>query len=201
ELAGLADRFRELANREHTRCMDRIVDLEKRTTGLFGQQERLFAEINDLNAKIAGAAALANVASDQITELNTQIQNAVAALDQRQQKLKELESWWWVPGYGQYLGTRTLIDGDVATYETLASTLRDAGQRIRDSQAAAAAANASRANLESSRNATLVAFNDLKRMRTDTEGELGELKHSAVVLTDASVLWAKARSLLTITAA
>ena len=200
-LAGLADRFRELANREHTRCMDRITDLEKRTTGLFEQQERLFAEIKDLDGQIAGAAASANVASAQITELNTKIQNTVAALDQRQQKLKELESWWWVPGYGQYLGTRTLIDGDIGTYESLAGTLRDAGERLRDSRAAAAAANALRANLEPSRNATLAAVNDLKRMRTDTEGELGELKHSAVVLTDASVLWAKARTLLTITAA
>ena len=38
-------------------------------------------------------------------------------------------------------------------------------------------------------------------MRADAEGELGDLKHSAVVLTDASVLWAKAGNLLTITAA
>ena len=38
-------------------------------------------------------------------------------------------------------------------------------------------------------------------MRTDTEGELGDLKRSAVVLTDASVLWAKAGNLLTIAAA
>src|SRR5262249_32665790 len=133
--------------------------------------------------------------------LNTKIQSTVAALDQRQQKLKELESWWWVPGYGQHLGIRTLVDGDIETYESLAGTLRDAGQRLRDSQAAAAAANALRANLESSRNATLATLNDLKRMRVDTERELGDLKHSAVVLTDASVLWAKARSLLTITAA
>jgi flagellar biosynthesis chaperone FliJ len=201
KLADLADRFRELANREHVRCMDRITDLERRTTELFQQQEQIFAQITALDVEIASAAASANVANAQIAELNTKIQSTVADLEQREQKLKELQSWWWVPGYGQYLGTRTLIDGDVASYESLAGTLRDAGQRLGDSQAAAAAANALRANLQSSRNATLPALNDLKRMRVDAEGELGELKHSAVVLTDASVLWAKARSLLTITAA
>jgi hypothetical protein len=201
KLAELADRFRELANREHARCMDRIGDLERRTTELSQQQEQIFAQITALDGQIAGAAASANVANAQIAELNTKIQNTVADLEQRQQKLKELEEWWWVPGYGQYVGIRTLVDGDIGTYESLAGTLRDAGTRLRDSQAASEAANALRANLQSSRNTTLATLNDLKRMRVDSEGELGDLKHSAVVLTDASVLWTKARSLLTITAA
>jgi hypothetical protein len=201
KLAGLADRFRELANREHKRCMERIGDLEIRTSDLFQQQEKAFAEIADLEGQIAAAAASANVASAQIAELNANIQGSVAALGQREQKLKELEEWWWVPAYGQYLATRTLVDGDIASYESLAGTLRDAGQRLRDSQAASQAANALLTNLHSSRNAAFATINGLKQMRKDAEGELGDLKQSAVVLTDASVLWAKAGSLLTISAA
>lgn len=201
KLAGLADRFRELANREHARCMERITDLEIRTSDLFQQQKQIFAQITALEVEIANAAGSAGVAGAQIAELNAKIQSTVAAFDQRERKLKELQSWWWVPAYGQYLATRTLVDGDIASYESLASTLRDAGQRLRDSQAASQVANDLLTNLHSSRNAMLASINGLKKMRTDSEGELGDLKHSAVVLTDASVLWAKAGSLLTITAA
>jgi hypothetical protein len=201
KLAGLAERFRELANREHARCMERILDLERRTSDLFQQQEQIFAQITALDAQIANAAGSADVAGAQIAELNAKIQGSVAAFDQREQKLKELESWWWVPAYGQYLATRTLVDGDIASYQSLAGTLRDAGQRLRDSHAASQAANTLRGQLQSSRNPMVATINGLKQMRTDSEGELGDLKHSAVVLTDASVLWAKAGSLLTISAA
>lgn len=201
KLAGLAERFRELANREHARCMERITDLERRTSDLFQQQEQIFAQIADLDGQIASAAGSAGVASAQIAELNAKIQGSVAALDQLEQKLKELKSWYWVPGYGPYLATRTLVDGDAASYASLAAILRDAGGRLRDSQAASQAANTLRTQLQSSRNATLATINGLKQMRMDTEKELGELKQSAVVLTDAAVLWAKAGNVLTITAA
>ena len=106
-----------------------------------------------------------------------------------------------MPGYGQYVSIRTLVDGDIGSYNGLVATLNDSDQRLRQSQAASQAANALRETLQSSRNATTATISGLKKMRTDTEGELGDLKRSAVVLTDASVLWAKAGNLLTIAAA
>jgi hypothetical protein len=201
KLAGLADQFRELANREHARCMERITDLEVRTSDLFQQQEQIFGQIADLDAQIAAAAGSAQASNAQIAELNIKIQNSVADLQQREQKLKELQSWWWAPGYGQYVSIRTLVDGDIGSYNSLVATLHDANQRLRQSQSASQAANALRENLQSSRNATAATISGLKKMRTDTEGELGDLKRSAVVLTDASILWAKAGNLVTITAA
>jgi hypothetical protein len=201
KLGSLAERFRELANSEHARCMQRIADLEIRTSDLFQQQEQVFRQIADLDVDIAAAAGSAQLAGTQITELNNKIQSSATALQQREQKLKELQSWWWVPGYGQSLAVRTLVDGDIESYKSLVATLRDAGSRLSESQAASQSANTLRANLQSSRNATAATIGGLKKMRADAEGELGDLKHSAVVLTDASVLWAKAGSLLTITAA
>jgi flagellar biosynthesis chaperone FliJ len=201
KLAGLADQFRERANREHARCMERILDLENRTSDLFQQQEQIFGQIADLDTQIAAAAGSAQVANTQITDLNNKIQSSVAELQQREQKLKELQEWWWVPGYGQYVSIRTLVDGDIGSYNSLVTTLNDANQRLRQSQAASQAANALRENLQSSRNATAATISGLKKMRTDTEAELGDLKRSAVVLTDANILWTKAGNLLTITAA
>lgn len=72
-LAGVADQFRELANREHARCMERITDLEVRTSDLFQQQEQIFEQIADLDTQIAAAAGSAQIANAQIAELSNKI--------------------------------------------------------------------------------------------------------------------------------
>ena len=54
QLKDVADRYRELANAEHERCMTQVVELEKRTSDLYQEEQKVKEAMGALDAEIAG---------------------------------------------------------------------------------------------------------------------------------------------------
>jgi peptidoglycan hydrolase CwlO-like protein len=200
QLKGITDHYRELANAEHARCMSRVVELEQRTSDLYQEQQKVAATLSSLEAEIASTTAKMQVADQEVQRISAGMRDAAGKLQERERKLKELESWWWVPGYGQYLAVRTLAEKDIETYNSLANGLRDQSVLIHDQQQALGAAREAQQRLSADRGTSQQTLNSLQQVRQEAEQDLGRLKRSATVLTDAYVLWTKAGDLLRQTA-
>ncbi|HZO83830.1 MAG TPA: hypothetical protein VFC26_01375, partial [Verrucomicrobiae bacterium] len=69
-LEALAQKFREVANREDLRCQERIGDLERKTNDLYQQERALSEKINELNGLLAAAATKRSLAQAEITKLS-----------------------------------------------------------------------------------------------------------------------------------
>jgi hypothetical protein len=197
QLKGVADHYRDLANAEHDRCMTRVVELEQRTSDLYQEEEKVEKAMGDLDAEIAGLSGKVQVAGQEVQRLNASLIDISARMQERERKLKELTQWWWVPGYGQYLAVRTLADKDIEAYKSEVNSLTDQNRVMQDQQQAVAVAEEARRKLAIDREASRKTVEGLRQMRTELEADLGRLKASSTVLTEASVLWGKATNLLT----
>jgi len=197
QLKGVADRYRELANAEHDRCMTRVLELETRTSDLYQEEQKIEKTTGDLDAQIAGLSGKAQVAGQEVQRLNASLIDISGRMQERERKLKELTQWWWVPGYGQYLAVRTLADKDIEAYKSDSNSLNDQNRLMQDQQQALAVAEDARRKLAVDREASRKTVEGLRQMRTELEADLGRLKASSTVLTEVSVLWGKATNLLT----
>ena len=200
QLKDIADRYRELANAEHDRCMTQVVELEKRTSDLYQEEENVKEAMGALDAELAANATKMQVAGQEMQRLNASLNEIAARMQERERKLKELQDWWWVPGYGQYLGIRTLADKDIEVYQSQINSLHDQSRLMQDQEQALAAAEQARAKLATDSEVSQRTLTGLRQMRDTAQADLGRLKTSSTVLTEASVLWAKAGDLLDLTA-
>ena len=200
QLKDIADRYRELANAEHDRCMTQVVELEKRTSDLDEEEQKVELALGALDAELASNATKVQVAGQEMERLNASLNEIAARMQERERKLKELQDWWWVPGYGQYLGIRTLADKDIEVYQSQINSLQDQSRLMQDQEQALAAAEQARAKLAADSEVSQRTLTGLRQMRDTAQADLGRLKTSSTVLTEASVLWAKAGDLLDLTA-
>jgi hypothetical protein len=153
-----------------------------------------------LDAELAANATKMQVAGQEMQLLNASLNEIAARMQERERKLKELQDWWWVPGYGQYLGIRTLADKDIEVYQSQINSLHDQSRLMQDQEQALAAAEQARAKLAADSEVSQRTLTGLRQMRDTAQADLGRLKTSSTVLTEASVLWAKAGDLLDLTA-
>lgn len=195
-LDGLAQKYREIANREHTRCSKRIGELDVKTNELFVEQTELKKQIDDLSASLIGAATKQRLAADEINRLNATLSETAQKLRERQAKLEEMQKWWWVPGYGQYLAIRTLADDDIGQYNQTITAIQDQQQRLESNANTLAESQTLIANLTSRKQQAEQLNGQLTEMRVSAQTDLKGLNGIAVFLTDADVFWGLAQNLL-----
>jgi len=195
-LEALAQKFREVANREDLRCQERIGDLERKTNDLYQQERALSEKINELNGLLAAAATKRSLAQAEITKLSASMNAAQRSIQERQQKLRELTNWWWVPGYGQYLSIRALVDDDIGQNQRAMSALGDQQKQIQQHDASMHAAQTLIVDLDRQKTNAAQLNSQLNVMRSSAQEELRKLKSTAVFLTEANVFWGKAESML-----
>ena len=87
-----------------------VENLTKEINNLFQKEHELKQEENNLGVKISGLKA--NREWHQNSRNGAQRRYEVARAEQRkaEEKRKEFESFWWVPGYGPFLVVRELIE-------------------------------------------------------------------------------------------
>src|SRR6516164_5038079 len=168
-LEGLAQKFREVANREHDRCMLRIGELETKTSDLYQQQLELNDKIKDLDAQLAGAAKRRDLAAAEIERLRANMAASEQSMREREAKLSELAKWWWVPGYGAYLGIRTLVDNDIGQYQSAVSALSDQQKQLQQHAASLDRAQALRAQLDPQKQQGEALHRQLDGMRSSAQ--------------------------------
>ena len=201
ELKTAESNYRELANREHGRCMNRIGEFEIRIGDLYQQEIKLTKRIDELKAELAKSTEDQQITVTEMKNISNAIANAQKDLQARAQKLDELRKWWWVPGYGQYLSIRTLVDNDIGQYNSLVNTLNDKSYQMQHNQQVMQAAQELLNKLPQEIQSLKKTSTELSDMREKIRNRLSELKAMAVFLTQSEVFWGKLEGLLTITVA
>lgn len=200
-LYALTQQYRERSNREHARCTDSIADLDVRTNQLYTEQKQLLQQIADLSASLEGAALRRDLAAAEVARLNAQLSATIRAVKDREARLQELEKWWWVPGYGQYLAIRTLVDDDIGQYNRMIGALNDQQQRLSSNQNTLAESRKLIATLSQEKQEIEHLHGQLNEMRMAAQGSLQRLNNMSVFLTDADVFWGMTQNLLKVDAA
>jgi cell division septum initiation protein DivIVA len=198
ELTTAAAFFREQADRESDRCVDHIKGLENRVAEIFQEEQAVKGRIDDLDAQLAGITEKKALTENEIARLKPEVERTKSLLAERDRKLEELRKWWWVPGYGAYLAIRTLVDGDIQAAMSLRNTLTDKSIQMAHHQREFEAASGMKEALSREREAMAKTHAGLQEMRGGAEAELGNLKKSAVFLTDAGIFWKRVSRLLKI---
>jgi hypothetical protein len=198
ELTTAASFFREQANRESVRCVDHIKTLENRVAEIYQEEQQVKGRIDDLDAQLVKITEQKKLTEDEIAKLKASVLVTQQKLQERERKLEELRKWWWVPFYNLYLGIRTLVDDDIGNYNSLKNTLNDASIQMSHHQQEFQAARSMREALSKERETMRKTHAGLQEMRRGAEAELGNLKKSAVFLTDAGIFWQRVNRLLQI---
>lgn len=188
--------YRDLANREHQRCVVRAADLDIFVGNILQQKQRLDAQIGQLEADLAAATKDQQLSQAEIARLTGQIGQVRAAFMERQRKLEELRRWWWVPGYGQYLAIRTLVDDDIGNERQFANTLDDTMRMMKSTQEAYGAAENTRRQLIAERERVTKTADALPHMRDEVVRRIKGARATTVFLADAEVFWGKMQTAL-----
>ena len=184
-----AEQFRDVSNREHDRCVANQGVLQKNISDLFVQQRDLEQQMKRLEAELAAASQRKDLAQADLAKLNQDMDRTQAKLKERNDRLRELEKWWWVPGYNLYLAIRTLADKDIQNADNLASDLRDQQKRWSTHASAFDEAHRSVVKLEANMKDTDNLIDQLYQMRGLRQERLNELRRTGIFLTNSSVFW------------
>jgi hypothetical protein len=128
--------FEERAKDSFARCVASVGELDRMIGDITVTEQRVAAELATTEGSLANAVQDAEVSSHEMDAIQASIAQLRAAVEARQAKLRELEKWWWVPGYGAYLGIRTLADHDVTELEAAIRELND--HRVQNARSEAA---------------------------------------------------------------
>jgi len=193
-----SDCFRARADSEHKVCLANVTTLEKRIGDLSQEEDRSKKRLADLDAKIAAADKNRNLTAKEIERLQGELRKTNDRLRERQRKMNELKTWWWVPGYGQYLAVRTLVDEDIQQSRNLQGTIGDQMRQLNSNQASMQAIRRTRAELDGQWQAMQRTLRDLRNMRDASQKQVGSLKVSLVYLQNSGLFWGKMRQVLQI---
>jgi hypothetical protein len=182
--------FQGEADGAFKRCVAAVGELDRKIGDIDTTKERVTNDIQTTETKLKVAVFNGDVAGNEITEMERTMAALISSLDARQAKLAELDEWSWVPGYGSYLGIRTLADKDIQEINRIARTLLEqqalknaSAERLRTAQAAWANLAAERSRLVAERSAAAA-------MRDNLDQRMKATRDATAFLVYAKEFWA-----------
>ena len=178
-------------------CAFAVSQLEGRMSDLRTRERELDDSLGRLREALAEARAGQSLNQAELARKRAEADAAARQLAELRERQRELESWWWVPGYGQYLAIRTLADNDIGRHRTAVDELNAAQRTAADLKAtlhrhAVAALNASNAA-----QCTVRVQRSLEAARHHAFDDLGRARAARVFLARAGTFLSHARTLAT----
>lgn len=183
------------AEAAHRTCADRSAKLERELGGILSAQEDLNRKIADVDAQIAAVSSRERASGDEIRQLNERVSRLERSLAERRKKLRELEKWWWVPGYGFYLSIRTLAQKDIQEQDHLISALQDNNRMQASLRASLETANRLRSTLARSRDQFRANDEALHGIQRQIVEKIAKARAAVAFLSDAEGFWIRVQRL------
>lgn len=134
ELLATTERYQRRAEQEQNRCVEQIQTLEQQIGELYQQEQQLNQHAHNLRSQLSSSNIKEKKLEERIQQLKQELAAAQSDLHNRRKKLNEVKKWFWVPGYGQYLAIRTLVDDDIDKVNSLSNTLKDTQYQLQAKQ-------------------------------------------------------------------
>jgi uncharacterized phage infection (PIP) family protein YhgE len=196
KLRIITEHFRDLANQEHERCENQIEKLDLQIGDIYQHEQELEGEIRKLLAHLKGWSEKEEQTAKDIKELHKNLEVTQAKLRERMNKLEELKAWFWVPGYGQYLAVRTLVDNDISETKSLQNTLRDRQYELEHTALSIEDIKRMEANLNRTLEDNRNKKHQLEQLRGDLHERKKGLKETLIFFADVGFFWGKVKIML-----
>lgn len=119
------DRLLSEAQSAREQCTDAVALFDRRIGDATASLEQSASLLQTAQLSLNDALRDQKVSTAELRSLRNEAARVTSAAKKRQGKLKELNDWWWVPGYGAYLGIRTLADKDIQKLQSLERDLEE----------------------------------------------------------------------------
>jgi hypothetical protein len=194
-LAKISDHFVEEGNKQYALRDEEIQSIQRQIGAVYQNEQELARNINDLAGTLSRVRDSQQL--DQATMQDTvkQIERNKESLAERQRKLEELQKWCWVPGYGQYLAGRTLVDRDVQESMRLYSSFAELESKIRENQISVAALSNEEARLNGIKAQHESEKGKLEAFREELRQSLGRVKQLLVFFGEVAKFWGELKVL------
>lgn len=112
-LSVTAKKYHMMASSEGDLLEKQLEDLEKQIGAIYQQEREIEGNIRIARENQAKYEEMEKVTISQAKGLENDLKRLGEDLNRLHERMNELKKWCWVPGYGQYLAVRTLVDGDI----------------------------------------------------------------------------------------
>ncbi|MEM1361749.1 MAG: hypothetical protein AAGF94_08540 [Pseudomonadota bacterium] len=168
-------------------CDEVLGGLQVFSGDLTRQHEVLEASLTDAQNRLSVAIQDEANFQTEITGVQASIDAAQASLREHQKKVDQLKKWFWVPGYGQFLAVRELVDNDSNRIGDLQRQIANLVQEENSAVQRAKAAEALRAALIARLSRADVEESVLEAAMADLNRRVGDLRILDSNLHEASI--------------
>jgi hypothetical protein len=189
------DAFDSRAGAAWTRCVGAVAELDRNIGQIATTEDKVTRALGETQRSLDTAVQDGNVLASEIADIEQKMTRLNASLQERQAKLRELEQWFWVPGYGMYLGIRTLAQDDIGQLNALARSLHEQRVLGRRSEQALALARTTTARLANEQSRLAAEKAVAVSLRADLDKRMTQVRAVTDFIGQAKLFWGDVRSL------
>ncbi len=194
-LVKISQNIVDEANKQYEIRDGEIRQIHLAIGAIYDNERKLTKDIDELAAQLVFLKQKRELGQKEINETLERIARNQASLTDRKAKLEELQKWFWVPGYGQYLTTRSLVDDDIQATNRLAHSLAELQQKVRVNRSLLGDIPQTEAKLKSLQATHENEKTKLEAFRKELNDSLGRLKQALVFFGDIAKFWGQVRVL------
>jgi len=194
-IAKISQHFVDSGNKEYDLRAEQISRIHIQIGAIYENEQRVTKDLNELAAKLTSLKTSRQLTEKAVADTRRKLAENIASLAERKAKLEELQKWFWVPGYGQYVTVRSLVDNDLQASLSLANSVADIERKLQNTTASLneipqieARLNAQKANYETEKSS-------LEAFRGELNDSLGRLKKVLVFFGDVATFWGELKVL------
>jgi hypothetical protein len=171
-------------------CVDAVKELDIKIGEIDTTAERVLNDIKTTDDALRTAVSDGDVAASEIAEIERALSGLEDGLRDRQGKLEEIGKWWWVPGYGSYLGIRSLAERDLQEIGNLSREFQEKEILRNGSVERLRKAQATWAKLAAERSLLIAEKSSAAAMRANLDQRMDAARQATAFLADAKQFWA-----------
>lgn len=181
------------------RCLDSVKAFDEKLGNLYLQREDFDKRGDELKVTLAKTTEQDRNYKAQVEKLRNDVNQATSSLAQLEHNFELLRKWWWVPGYGQYLAIKTLVDGEIAQYKTILGELNSSQVQLASYDALMRGARSMLCEITEERENLNGAIEALQCVHDRVHKRGTEFRENTIALADREEFWTKLNDLASIT--
>lgn len=129
-LKALYEENANIAESKRAQCSKVVLDFDEKLVSYRAQRRALDSRGDALLVNMAVYLQRSNSESATVEKLRSDLEVSRNTLAELENNIALLERWWWVPGYGQYLGIKTLVNNEVGQLNAIREEFQDRRLRL-----------------------------------------------------------------------
>lgn len=181
------------------RCLNSVKAFDEKLGNLYLQREDFDRRGDELKVTLAKTTEQDRNYTAQVEKLRLDVNKAKSSLAQLEHNFELLRKWWWVPGYGQYLAIKTLVDGEIAQHTTILGELNSSQVQLASYDVLMRGARSMLCEITEERENLNGAIEALQCVQDRVHKRGTEFRENTIALADREEFWTKLNDLASIT--